>query len=222
MTQEPHPHSKVERHSPRGDARRRAILDSATRLFSENGFHVATIAEIAEDVGISQAGLLHHFPSKSSLLLAVLRERDERSPRAIELNATSGAQYLQTFCGMLRDHEKTPALMKLNALLSGESLSDEHPAQEWFRTSYVQRIESMRMALTKIINTTKLPPGTTIETVARWIVALADGMRYQWLLEDTSFSRADSIMQFLELLRPSFYDPQLDLQHEPGREETGL
>ncbi|MBF4606332.1 TetR/AcrR family transcriptional regulator [Curtobacterium sp. VKM Ac-1393] len=52
---------------------RQAVLESAERLLAERGTRVS-VAEIAADAGVSKSGLLHHFPSKDALLLAVVEQ----------------------------------------------------------------------------------------------------------------------------------------------------
>jgi AcrR family transcriptional regulator len=48
------------------------ILDQAAALFARRGFAKTSVQEIADAVGLSKAGLLHHFPSKDALHTAVL------------------------------------------------------------------------------------------------------------------------------------------------------
>src|SRR5580658_9040189 len=60
----------------RGEESREAILAAARQLFGQRGFRGTSLASIAEAAGLSQPGLLHHFPSKTDLLLAVLASRD--------------------------------------------------------------------------------------------------------------------------------------------------
>jgi len=62
---------------PKGDAsftaeRKVLILQAAFEVFSNLGFRGGSLAKIAELVGISEAGILHHFKSKDALLIAVL------------------------------------------------------------------------------------------------------------------------------------------------------
>src|SRR5215467_907739 len=52
--------------------RRDEILDEATRLFAERGYEGASMADLAERVGLRKASLFHHFPSKDVLYAAVL------------------------------------------------------------------------------------------------------------------------------------------------------
>ena len=44
-----------------------AILKSSLKLFSKNGFHGTTIAQIAKNIGISVGSIYSYFPSKNSL-----------------------------------------------------------------------------------------------------------------------------------------------------------
>lgn len=56
---------------------RRAILDAAGRMLSEHGSK-ASLTEIAKAAGVTQSGLRHHFPSRDSLLCAVVEDTIER------------------------------------------------------------------------------------------------------------------------------------------------
>lgn len=62
--------------SPKGIARRRLIIESATRLIARNGSRGTSLAQIAQESGVSQPGLIYYFPSKDDLLHAALDERD--------------------------------------------------------------------------------------------------------------------------------------------------
>lgn len=61
----------------KGERRRREILLAAIDVFSRRGYRNASIREIADSVGLTQAGLLHYFPSKEDLFAEVVRVRDE-------------------------------------------------------------------------------------------------------------------------------------------------
>src|ERR1700733_8951486 len=68
----------------KGRERREAILAAADRLFAQQGFRGASLAAIASQVGLSEAGVLHHFPSKEHLLLELLQLRGERDSERVE------------------------------------------------------------------------------------------------------------------------------------------
>src|SRR5688500_12054658 len=72
---------------------RAAILEAALGVFARGGYRKGSIREIAEAVGMSEAGLLHHFPNKSALLAEVLDLRDQHS---LELVPIEGPEPLET------------------------------------------------------------------------------------------------------------------------------
>jgi AcrR family transcriptional regulator len=54
------------------DKTRSAILSASTQLFAEKGFIGASISDIAEVVGVSKSSIYHYFPSKESILHALI------------------------------------------------------------------------------------------------------------------------------------------------------
>jgi AcrR family transcriptional regulator len=60
--------------APEGQATARRILDVATLLFYERGYHAVTMREIAAGVGIKAGSLYNHFPGKQEILLRIGQE----------------------------------------------------------------------------------------------------------------------------------------------------
>lgn len=58
---------------PRGE-RREQLLESASEVFVDRGYHAAGMDEIAERAGVSKPVLYQHFSSKLDLYLAVLQQ----------------------------------------------------------------------------------------------------------------------------------------------------
>lgn len=48
------------------------ILTAAAQIFSQKGFHAASMQDIAEAVNLQKASLYHHVASKQEILLAIL------------------------------------------------------------------------------------------------------------------------------------------------------
>ena len=66
------PVSEASSRSPRRGEAREAVLAAATRLFARRGYGATPIQAICDEVGISKAALLYHYPSKQALHGAVL------------------------------------------------------------------------------------------------------------------------------------------------------
>ena len=48
------------------------ILEAAAQIFSEKGFHAASMQDIAKSVNLQKASLYHHVSSKQEILLELL------------------------------------------------------------------------------------------------------------------------------------------------------
>ena len=55
---------------------REHILQTATRLFHEQGYNLTGINQIIEEAGVAKASLYYHFPSKEDLCVAYLQRRN--------------------------------------------------------------------------------------------------------------------------------------------------
>lgn len=56
----------------RRDATRRALLDATVACLTELGYAGTSTLEVQKRAGVSRGALLHHFPSKASLLVAAV------------------------------------------------------------------------------------------------------------------------------------------------------
>jgi AcrR family transcriptional regulator len=78
----------------RRDETRRALLRSADRAFSRDGFHASSVDAIADDAGYSKGSVYARFGGKDGLFLAVLEARfDQRlAPIGVDLAHQSTRQ----------------------------------------------------------------------------------------------------------------------------------
>lgn len=186
----------------RGEERRREILQTAMRVFAEGGFNSVSLADIASEVGITPAGILHYFPSKAALLMAVLHEREAQNAAAQQTRRDSGATLVGSFVGMLADNDRRPDLVKLFVVLAAEASAVEHPGHEYFKHRNDDVLPDIAEELRGVIDETRLPDGVSAETVARWLLALAHGLGAQWVFDTSSFDRAGHVALFVNMLAP--------------------
>lgn len=80
-------------------ATRKKILDSARRLFIEDGYEATTIGAVLGEAGVSRGALYHHFSSKEALAEALFettsRDAIDRGSRAV----TPGLTATETLIG---------------------------------------------------------------------------------------------------------------------------
>lgn len=176
---------EVERGYAKGRAKRREIIDRAVTLFGEVGYRGASLREIAGRCGISHPGLLHHFPTKEALLLAVLEHRDEVDSVWVaggdDDDPVSGLRRLVEV--VERNTGRRP-VVELYAVLSAEATSADHPAHEYFQDRYRRALGAVRSAYERARDAGALRDGVEPGTAARHLVALMDGLQVQWLLDD--------------------------------------
>jgi AcrR family transcriptional regulator len=62
---------------------RRAVLDAALQLFSQQGYRATSVRDIAEQARVSTGNLYHHFPDKEAIFQELIAEYREltRTPR---------------------------------------------------------------------------------------------------------------------------------------------
>jgi len=65
------------------EERRQEIIDTAKKLFIENGFDKTQITDISKEIGIAQGLVYHYFKSKVELLYAVIDEISDENQETI-------------------------------------------------------------------------------------------------------------------------------------------
>lgn len=163
---------------PRG-RRREEILDTALAVFAEGGFHGTSLAVVADRCGLSQQGLLHYFPTKQALLLAVLARRDELD--ADRFTGGGRQESVLSEAAALAEHNQSvPGLVKAYSVLAAESTTEGHPAADHFRRRFARVRSGFAADLTAEYGPT-LPSGVRSEEAAALLAAVMDGLQLQWL-----------------------------------------
>jgi AcrR family transcriptional regulator len=183
----------------KGIAKREEILARALEVFADKGYRKASLREIADSVGLSQAGLLHHFSSKEELFAEVLRKRDEVDSAGGELGSNwTGA--FDGLVGIVRHNAEVPGLVQLYATISAEAADPEHPGHDYFVSRYEQIVGGLEQYLRTEQEAGRVRTGADPRTLARLAVAVADGMQVQWML-DPSADMADAVEAYWSLIR---------------------
>ena len=183
-------------------ASREKIIQAATEFFAQQGFHGAKMAEIAKAAHLTGPGLLHHFPSKTHLLMEVLKERDRiDSERMRAILQKEGSHFLEAGIELVEHNETVPGLVQLFNLLVAESISPEHPAHEFFTQRYQREREEMAKVITQAQQAGEVRADLPAESLVVLIFALMDGLQVQWLLEPEKISMSNMFREFMEMLK---------------------
>lgn len=188
------------RKSPKGAERRVQILDAAMRIFSRDGYQNAAIAEVADAVGLSLPGLLHHFPSKVDLLLAILERRDIEGMAVLGSGQPNWRQMLDNLCVVNRRNAGMPGVVRAFSILNAESLIDEHPAADWFRKRSDMVKAQFVDAIAAGVMAGEIRREVDPEKVAVQIISLMDGLQILWLRDPDSVDLVGCFEDFVTRL----------------------
>ena len=164
--------------------RRAEILRAAANTFGSKGYKNGSLTEVAEQVGITHAGVLHHFGSKEQLLVEVLEYRDKEDVRDLEGQRIPDG--LELFHHLVRTAQMNVArrgIVQGYSVLTGESVTENHPARGWVTDRFTILRGEVQRAIIAVGG------GAVPEDVARdaasAIIGVMDGLQVQWLLDDT-------------------------------------
>ncbi|MFG3138759.1 TetR/AcrR family transcriptional regulator [Streptomyces sp. NPDC048211] len=166
----------------KGRAKREEILDQAMAMFGEVGYRGASLRVIATRCGISHPGLLHHFPTKGSLLLAVLEHRDEVDGEWFSVGEPSGVDCLRRLVDLAVLNTERRGIVELFSVLAAEATSAEHPAHAYFVERYRDLVRTTAVSYGEARDAGALRDGIDPAEAAQQLVALMDGLQTQWLL----------------------------------------
>ncbi|HEU5027329.1 MAG TPA: TetR/AcrR family transcriptional regulator [Spirillospora sp.] len=176
--------------------------------FAQTGFYGATMKDIAGRAGISYTGLLHHFPRKEDLLIAVLEFRGEQSSRLLE---TAGARDpaghpLEALTGILAvtaDNARNPGLLELHCVISGEATSPAHPAHAYYTERFGKLRRFFTSAFAALNERGQLRAPADPATLAVMTIALLNGLQTQWLYDRETVDVHGSLRTFLVSVAPA-------------------
>lgn len=196
------------RSRPETLARRRDILDAATEIFGAKGFTGGTLQEIADQVGMTHAGILHHFGSKDALLLQVLQHRDETDVADLEeQHIPDGMDLFRHLVRTAFANAERPGIVQAYAVLSAESVTDDHPGREFFQKRYATLRGEVAAAFALVCAERGIREPETVAYASTAILAVMDGLQVQWLLDPTALDLGRASEFAIEAIVASVLDP---------------
>lgn len=161
----------------RNPARRQQILETLALMLEQQPGERITTAQLAAQVGVSEAALYRHFPSKTRMfeeLLAFIEDSVfSRIGRILAEEADGEARLYQVLTLLLSFAERNPGISRL---LTGEALAGE---DERLRTRVNQLHDRIELALRQVFKDAEREQGLRTAqpsaTAARLLLAVALG-----------------------------------------------
>ena len=155
--------------SPRyakGEATRALILKRALALYGAAGAKRPTLKALAAECGMAEGSVMHYFANLDELFVEVLKARDGDAVDSYRLTDPDGVwEYLTATT-------KTPGLTRLFVEMSAFACDPSHPASTFFVTHRRRAASVVATAF-----------GLHDPADARVLIAAAEGLQMQWLLD---------------------------------------
>jgi AcrR family transcriptional regulator len=186
----------------RGRTSREVILRAAATTFADRGYRSATMAEIAAAAGLTQPGLLYHYPQKEDLLFDVMDRHLVAGVTRIAGAAERGSESVfEAFLELARANTADPEWVRLASVLMAESVAHDHPAHRYFR----DRSERIARAMAAGLRDLEPNPERRL-SIARVLNASWDGLRMNWLL-DPSIDVVADLRLLVDVVRRGAAEP---------------
>ncbi|QAY61388.1 TetR/AcrR family transcriptional regulator [Microbacterium protaetiae] len=183
----PGSHGGGVRSRPETERKRTEILKAAIETFGAKGSTNGTLADIAEQVGMTHAGVLHHFGSKQNLLLEVLSYRDASDVEDLdEKHIPDGPALFLHLVRTAFANAHRPGIVQVYTVLSAESVTDDHPAREFFEKRYATLRREVADAFRVLCARAGVKEPATVAAASASILAVMDGIQLQWLLDQSA------------------------------------
>ncbi|WP_339897394.1 nucleoid occlusion factor SlmA [uncultured Gilvimarinus sp.] len=164
-------------------SRRQQILESLAAMLEASPGARITTAALAREVGVSEAALYRHFPSKSKMFEGLIEFIEETIFSRIKLILSEEPQALQRLEKilylLLTFTERNPGITRL---LTGDALTGE---TERLRNRVAQLFERVETQLKQIIREAELReglrPNLPLSAAANMLMSLADGRITQFV-----------------------------------------
>ena len=169
------------------EARRRAILDSAVKVFAEHGFFAARIRDIAAGAGVAEGTIYLYFDGKDDLLLTAFREKVAEFVGSVRDVMPAGRPFeerLARFIGLqFESIEADPPLATVLLLESRQSSKFYGGAVRDVLKTYATAIDELLQAG---VDEGAIRPEIDIPLARRILIGALEEIELEWLLSDQS------------------------------------
>jgi AcrR family transcriptional regulator len=203
---------------------RERILEAALEVFSDKGFHLATVDEIAERAGLGKGTLYRYFANKETLFNELVRLRLEELEK--EANAVLDGQddvltmitkYLRIYFTFFDRNQR------LYRLVVQEGLDVGRQVQDLYVKMVMRRIPVLKRKIYAASQQGRLKD-VDFQTVFYGVMGFMHGVIQKWLASDCSYSLVDELPAVVEVLFYGFviddHHVKTDQEKEYGQKRT--
>ncbi len=187
---------------------RERLVDSARRLFAENGYQKTTVMDIARDAQLSEAALYEYFKGKEDLLLAIpdLWVSELLADMEDQLFGIEGAfnKLRKYLWWTLRRIEESPLDAKIVYLFLKTNAA-------FMETDVYLNVKSLYSKLIEIFEQGRangeMDPHLDPYVARSIVIGAIDYLVIRWLLKDRAYSLFERLDEAYRLLAKAFGPP---------------
>ncbi len=180
--------------------RRQQIIETVYDLLAEVHLEALTTRRIAKELGLSQPALFRHFPSRASLMLAVLEHAQQTlgaiGQRALEVDGQAPETLLALLDGLFCHVQAHPGLPRL---LFGHVSDDSHELQLALRRLISMQVNLVGALVQQGQSSGHLRSGLQPQVAATALVGMVQGTILQWEVQGRPADLPLQAPQLLEL-----------------------
>ncbi len=181
--------------------RKTDIVEALLRLADQIGPDRLTTNDVAREVGVTQAAIFRHFPTKAELWSAVgeviAARLAEAWQQALAANTTPKDRLRALIATQLRQIETTPALPAI--LHSRELNVDNAILREKFRGLLMQYQAHLVANLEGMIADGSMTPDVKPQDAAALLTSLVQGIAIRWSLGSRGFALQPEGLRLLDV-----------------------
>jgi len=186
------------------------ILEGLAHQLEANPGKRITTAALAKEVGVSEAALYRHFPSKARMFEALIEFIEDSIfgliTHILEEHTTATERCEHILSMLLSFSSRNPGLSRI---LVGDALTGEH---DRLRTRISQFYDRLEMQLKQILREAEvkneLPVGHPSTAIANLLLAIAEGRMNQFVRSGFKLSPLERWEQQWQLLTVTFFPVQ--------------
>jgi AcrR family transcriptional regulator len=186
------------------DEARTALIEAASALFAERGYHDSSVAAIGERAGVSRGLVNHHFGSKENLLTAVIEAHIYEWEHEVVAPAIVGKQGLEALRAIIFAHcelaKQRPAHLLLLYRLMGEALDPRNNLGDEFAAVHKRWREQGRYWWDEGVANGEIDSSVDQDANASLIIGTVRGITFDWLTAPGGFDLDAAYEQFWTML----------------------
>ncbi len=184
--------------------KRKVIFQAAIKVFSEDGYHGATMDKIALVSGVGKGSLYRYFKSKEDLLTELLSEKYEEIIKEFNAIFSKEPDLIRQIEELIRfwvtfieeNHE-------VYTLIQSEAITQKTGNRDMFYDYVITHLPMFKERVVSF-NIEKKIKTTSFYSVFYGILGFIDGVVYKWTRNNMNYPLRDEIPIILEVLFNGF------------------